>query len=264
MKNVATKEQFKVDMNEMLISVLKDKGTIAKCYSNFHNYSIVNQFLAYWQMKSRNIEISPINSFGGWKKLKRSIKKGERAIYLWQPFEIPEKLDSKGNVVEDKKLIFKYLPRWFALSQTNSNDGSEFNAETFKIDNFNFDKVYKKYGIEIIPFDDMNGNCQGFAQVDGKKLAINPVAEHPEMTVLHEIAHIALKHNEVDFGRDLKELEAETVAYIVGSILDFDDKLLSDSRGYVQNWFKGNVIPDANAKRIMSVANAMLKAGLGK
>ena len=68
----------------------------------------------------------------------------------------------------------------------------------------------------------------------------------------------------MELSRDLKELEAETVAYIIGSILDFDDRLLSDSRGYVQGWFKGNRIPDKNATRIMKVANDMLKAGLEK
>ena len=68
----------------------------------------------------------------------------------------------------------------------------------------------------------------------------------------------------MDAFKDLKELEAETVAYIIGSILDFDDRLLSDSRGYVQGWFKGNRIPDKNATRIMKVANDMLKAGLEK
>ena len=259
---VKEKEQFKVNMHDMLVSVLKDKGTIASCYSNFHNYSIRNQFLAYWQMKSRNIEVSPINNFKGWKALNRSVNKGEKAIYLWQPFQITEKdVDSNGNEIEVKKTIFRYLPRWFALSQTN---GKEFKVEKANIKGFDLNKVYKKFGIEIVPFDMINGNCQGFAVAQDKKLAINPVAQHPEMTILHEVAHIALEHDKVDFGRGLKECEAETVAYIVGSILDFDDKLLSDSRGYVQGWFKENEIPDKNASRIMKVANDILKAGLGK
>ena len=213
-------------------------------------------------MKCRGIEVSPINNFKGWKKLKRSVKKGEKAIYLWQPFPIVDKeVDENGNIIENKRLIFKYLPRWFALSQTN---GEDFKPEEANIKGFDLTKIYKKYGIEIIPFDMIDGNCQGFAVTKDKKLAINPIAEHPEMTILHEVAHIALEHDKMDFGKDLKELEAETVAYILGSILDFDEKLLSDSRGYVQGWFRGNTIPDKNAARIMTVANDMLKAGLGK
>lgn len=260
---VKEKEQFKVDMHDMLETVLKDKGTIATCFKNFHNYSIRNQFIAYFQMKMRNIEISPINSFGGWKNLKRSINKGEKAIYLWQPFTIPAKLDKNGNEIEPKKVVFKYLPRWFALSQTNGND---IKVEDIKVNGFDFNKVYKKYGIKIVNFDSLNGNVQGFARVGKKELAINPVAQDIEMTILHEVAHIAFEHDKEDLklSRDLKELEAETVAYIIGSILDFDDRLLSDSRGYVQGWFKGNRIPDKNATRIMKVANDMLKAGLEK
>lgn len=259
---MVVKEQFKVDMNDMLVTVLQDKGTIASCFSNFHNYSIRNQFLAYWQCKIRGIQVSPINSFGGWKKLKRHVNKGESALYLWQPFTITEKeVDEKGKEVYSSHVIFKYLPRWFVMSQTN---GEDLKPETVEVKGFDLNKVYKKYGIKLVEFDHINGNVQGFARVKSKELAINPIADHPEMTIFHEVAHIALGHDKVEFDNHLQELEAETVAYILGSILDFDDELLSNSRGYVQNWFKGNKIPDKNATRIMKVANDMLKAGLGK
>lgn len=257
------KEKFSVDYTQLLRDVLLEEGTISSCYSMFHNYTLNNQFLAYHQMKMRGIKISPINSFSGWNKLNRSINKGEKAIYLWQPIVIKEKeLNTKTNKIEEvEKVIFTFKPKWFALSQTN---GAEIKPEDIKIGGFNFENVFKTFGIKLVDFDSLNGNVQGFARVKEKELAINPLDKHAEMTILHEVAHIVLKHSEVDYGRDMQELEAETVAYIVGSVLKLNDKMLSDSRGYVQNWFKGNEIPPKHANNIMRVADKILKAGLQK
>ena len=259
--NTYQKPKFEVNMNDMLKEVLSNSGTISTCYSNFHNYSIRNQFLAYWQMKCRNIEVSPINSFGGWKKLNRSIIKGQKAIWLWMPYSFDKKVIDEVTGEETKKHIsgFKFVNHWFALSQTH---GETIKLDDIKINNFDIKKVLKTFDIKETKFDHINGNVQGFARVKEKELAINPLAQHCEMTILHEIAHIVCEHDKRDISKDLKELEAETVAYIVGSVLGFDEKQLSDSRGYVQNWFKGNEIPPKNAEKIMSVADKILKAGL--
>ena len=69
-------KEFEVNYTEMFTSVLKDKGTISDCFRTFHNYSVNNQFLAYWQLYCRGKQISPINSFNGWNKLGRKICKG--------------------------------------------------------------------------------------------------------------------------------------------------------------------------------------------
>lgn len=258
--------EFKVNYNEMFTEVLEKEGTISKCFSMFHNYSINNQFLAYWQLKCKGMNLQPINSFKGWNKLNRKIKKGEKALYLWFPITINNKTtDDNGNEVSEQKTIFKFQPHWFALEQT---DGETIEPETITINGFDFDKVYKLYGIEIIPFEKMNGNIQGYAKTKEKKLAINPIAEDPEMTILHEVAHIALKHCDVKYSDDLeidhtlKELEAETVAYIVGSILKLSDAELKRSRGYVQGFFKEHEIPEKQAKNIMATANKILKTGM--
>ena len=257
-----TKSNFSVDYNQMFTDVLNKEGVISDCFKMFHNYSIRNQFLAYHQMKMRGMDIQPISSFTGWNKLDRYVNKGEKALYLWQPFTITQKeTDSEGKEVETKKVIFKFKPSWFALSQTNGKELA--NAETIKTNNFDFNKVYKEFGIKIIPYDKINGNVQGFARVGSKELAINPVAQDIEMTILHEVAHIVLEHDKSDLSTDLKELEAETVAYIVGSVIGVSEKQLSNSRGYVQGWFKGNTIPEKNGNRIMNTANKILKVGLG-
>ena len=256
-------QKFSVDYNQLMLDVLEKQGTISACFHTFHNYSINNQFLAYHQMVMRNIPLSPINSFTGWNKLNRSINKGEKAIYLWQPVEIKEKVkdDKTGEIKEAKKIVFTFKPKWFALSQTN---GENVEPEKIEMGNFNFKNVYKEFKIELVPFEKLNGNVQGYANTKERKLAINPIAEDVEMTILHEVAHIVLKHYEGDLDSSLKELEAETTAYIVGSVLELSEKQLANSRGYVQDWFKENKIPEKNAKRIMAAAQKILTAGFKK
>ena len=123
-KRKSNSAKFSVDYNQLMLDVLEKEGTIASCFHTFHNYSIRNQFLAYHQMKMRNIPLSPINSFKGWNSLNRSINKGEKAIYLWQPVNIKEKVKDKvtGELKEEEKIIFTFKPNWFALSQTNGED----------------------------------------------------------------------------------------------------------------------------------------------
>lgn len=263
MKNTKTvNNSYKKDFGELLQEIVTKEGTISQCYRLFHNYSVCNQWLAYIQMASRGIELSPINSYGGWQKLNRQVRRGEKAIYLWQPLIIKvDDVDKNGKPCKTEKLIFKFKPLWFALSQTDGDNTVDI--DDVKIDGFNFTPVYKKYDIELIPFEEINGNVQGYAITKDKKLAINPLAQHAEMTILHEVAHIALKHHEMtDMDRGMKEMEAETVAYIVGNILGLPDEQLSSSRAYVQGWFKNDKIADKNAKRILKVANEIIKEGL--
>ena len=213
-----------------------------------------------YQMKLRGMDITPINSMAGWNRLGRRIKKGSTAISLWMPiggYKVKVK-DENGNEIE--KYIgtrFAFKNNWFSLEQTQ---GDEFQQEDIKIQ-FNFDKVYNHYNIKLVKFEMLNGNVQGYANTIKKELAINPLAEHPEMTILHEIAHIALKHNEGNIEKHIKEVEAESVAYIVGSIIGVSENELSNSRGYIQNWLSNNKLTDKTTNRIFKVANDIIKYG---
>lgn len=77
----------------------------------------------------------------------------------------------------------------------------------------------------------------------GNRIAINPVAALPHKTRFHEMAHVlghtaehALQDDERT-PRSLREVEAESVAYILCSLLDLPGR--DESRGYVQAWLGG-------------------------
>src|SRR5215510_6949811 len=127
-------------------------------------------------------------------------------------------------------------------------------------------RALQTLNVEEIPFEMMNGNCQGYAK--GRQIAINPVAQMPDKTTFHELAHIELGHtseavhDSETLPRSLKEVEAESVALLCLESLRMDGAEFC--RGYIQNWLLGETIPARNAQRIFVAADKILKAGIGR
>ena len=265
-----TKKDFSISHRDLLNKALTEKGYISKCYHVFHNFSINNQWIASWQLASKGYDLSPIATFNKWKSLGRSINKGEKAIYLWMPIGSTTYTVKDDETGEEKTVHiasrFKYINRWFSLDQTNGKDlKSADDFAELKIGDFDFSKLYKAYNIKMIKYDSLNGNAQGYVNIKNE-IALNPLAQHAEKTILHEICHVALEHTDKrhDLDRDLKEVEAETTCFIVGTILGFNEDDLSSSRAYIQGWLGGNDLPEANIKKILATANKILNIGLGK
>ena len=119
--------------------------------------------------------------------------------------------------------------------------------------------------VEEMPFEMMNGNCQGYAK--GRQIAINPVAQHAAKTTFHELAHIELGHtaetavnDSETLPRNLKEVEAESVALLCLESLGMDGTEFC--RGYIQSWLSGDTIPERSAQRVFAAADKILKAGI--
>lgn len=246
--------------SDYLTEIVKEEGILSACYSVFHNYSYGNQILAYYQLKAYDLPLSPIASFGTWNKLGRKVKKGSKALELLQPILIEEK-DEAGNKTGKKFKIFKAKKNWFSLDQT---EGDEFKPEV-NIPEWRAENALKNLDIEEVRFNSTEGNCQGYAF--DRKIAINPIAAYPYKTRFHELAHIVLGHTAEGSAfsdseitpKDIKEVEAESVAYILCKSLGLDGA--TESRGYIQHWFKGDVIPEKSAKKIFAAADKILKAG---
>src|SRR5881394_2642132 len=168
-------------------------GSIMEAYSAFHNYSIGNQILALIQCQLRGIQPGPIRTFKGWQERNRFVKRGERALTLCMP--ITYKRKSKGDDAGSGDLdadeafstSFIFKPRWFVLSQT---DGEEFPLP--KTPAWNAEIALTNLDITRVPFTETDGNCQGYERK--REIAINPVAQLPNKTLLHETAHVVLGH----------------------------------------------------------------------
>ena len=246
-------------MQALLTQALTEPGIISKCYSTFHGYSLGNQMLAYSQCVARDIPVGPIATFKKWKDLGRSVSKGQKAIALVMPVTISKK-DEAGEKTGEVFSLFTLKNNWFVLGQT---EGEDFVNEVV-VPSWDKAKALETLGVTEVSFNHTDGNCQGYAVASN--IAVNPVAVLPHKTRFHEIAHVVLGHTKEgqlsdseSTPRDVREVEAEGVAYILCALLDLPG--LHESRGYIQNWLRGAEITDKTAQRIFSAANKILEAG---
>jgi len=253
--------------SELLQRAVTEPGVISQAFTRFHNYSFGNQLLAYVQCERRGIAPGPIGTFMRWKELGRYVKKGAKAITLRMPVTGKRSAEKHNDETgQDEKVEigytrFVYKNNWFVLSQT---DGAEYEPEP--VPGWNADTALSALNIQRTPFTMLDGNVQGYAKQ--RTVAINPVAEQPESTLFHELAHIVLGHTSEGSRnsdstdrtpRDIRELEAECVSLICCESLGLPGAELS--RGYIQSWFKGNEVPERSAQRIFHAADEILKAG---
>jgi hypothetical protein len=259
-----TERHEEIQFRQLLEEAVTKPGTLMKAYSLFWNYSLGNQILTLVQANRRGIALGPIASFNRWKELGRHVKRGEKAIELCMPVTCKRTITEEGPDGNDvdteiafKRFIFKR--NWFMLSQT---DGVEYVPPS--IPAWDRARALATLGVEEIPFEMLNGNCQGYAK--GRQITINPVAQMPLKTTLHELAHIELGHtseavhDSETLPRNLKEVEAESVALLCLESLGMDGA--EYCRGYIQNWLAGAEIPERSAQRIFAVADKILKSGI--
>src|SRR5881396_3689926 len=259
-----TERQTDIQFRQLLDEAVSKPGTLMRAYSLFWNYSLGNQILALIQANNRGIQLGPIASFNRWKELGRYVKKGQKAIELCMPVTVKRTVKETGpdgNDVETEVPFKRFVFRrnWFMLSQT---DGAEYQMPA--IPAWDRGRALATLNVEEIPFEMLNGNCQGYAK--GRQIAINPVAQMPAKTTFHELAHIELGHTSeaVHYSdvlpRSLKEVEAESVALLCLESLSMDGAEFC--RGYIQSWLSGATIPERSAQRIFAVADKILKAGI--
>jgi antirestriction protein ArdC len=254
-----TQEIHNISFKNYLSEIYDNPSKLHEAYKIFHNYSFYNTILA----KSQMSKLEPINTYVGWKKLDRQVKKGSKAIKLLLPIKYNKKSDNDNNQKHEEATTFtKFIkkPNWFSLSQT---EGKAFKNP--ELPNFNILESLKNLGIKKEEFRIINGNCQGYAIPNENIIAINPLAFAPYKTIFHEIAHCLLHKDkslmidDIKLNNSIMEFEAETVAYLVCSSLgEFEH--LEYSRGYVMNWINKDNIKEENFKRSFDAANKILKS----
>ncbi len=244
--------------SDLLTAAVSEPGLILKAYSAFHSYSIGNQIAAMVQCNIRGIEPGPINTYPGWQSLGRQVRKGERALTLCMPLAAKRTNDDGEKEAFIKAFVYK--PRWFVICQT---DGEPYQMPPMP----EWDKAQALTALDITEekFAHTDGNVQGYATAK-RSIAISPLATFPHKTLFHECGHILLGHvTEADFNdaatlpRSLREAEAEAVALLCLDALDLEGA--SYCKGYIQNWLKGEAIPERSAQRIFAVADKIIKAG---
>lgn len=253
-----------LNFNELLNQALNEPGIISKAYSRFHRYSLSNQILAAIQIQERGMPLSPIASYNHWKKLGRTVRRGEKALALFMPITIKTKEHDKktGEEVATGKVFTRFALKrnWFSLDQTEGNHYEE----PLAISSWDAEQALERLGIEECRFELVNGNVQGYAFE--QSIAVSPLAVLPHKTRFHEMAHIVLGHTQKGWcsdtpalARHIEEVEAEGAAFILCALLGQPG--LDEARGYIQSWLGGQQLPEKSAQRIFTSANTILAAG---
>jgi antirestriction protein ArdC len=256
-----------VEWVELLRQAVEDPGIISKAYSLFHNYSLGNQLMALSQLMGRRIAPGPIASYGRWVELGRQVRKGETAVIMLVPRTFKKTVEGKDGEDEERTgRYFAFRPTAFSFAQTEPIEGKEDRSSelTVPAPDWSMQRALAVLEITERSFDSVSGNKQGYSLPQLRSIHINPVAENPDKTRLHEIAHLLMHQNGYDGSehRGVVEFEAECTAFIVSTVLGFAAG--AESRGYCQEWLRRAGQQDVTEKtvnKIMSAAQKILKAG---
>lgn len=165
---------------DLLTQAVTEPGIISAAYSQFHNYSLGNQILAWSQCMHRGLQPGPLAMYPRWKELGRQVRRGEKALVLCMPVTIKRKPEQADNAEQSEVFTrFVYRPNWFALAQT---DGQPLAEQP--IPAWDRDRALAALNVAEVPFDGLDGNTLGFARE--RLIAVNPINPLPHKTTFHE------------------------------------------------------------------------------
>jgi antirestriction protein ArdC len=238
---------------ESLISDVEDAGSSEELQrfmdfnSKFRKYSWNNTLLIYIQRPNAK----KVAGFKVWKdKLHRKVKKGSKGITIFAPMS--KKVDEKqlDGAVKDRKYTFFRPVTVFDIADTEPIDergeipemewhsNSEPNAVADKLTGLVIE-LATNMGVEVT-HDDAKRGEQGYSAGDKVNLSSHIDGVEKSATLVHEIAHELLHHEKTSMffdeskpGNDMRELQAESVAYLVLKHYDLPVKQMAN---YLAMW----------------------------
>lgn len=209
--------------------------------SGFHRYSLSNLFLIWGQCPLFTL----VAGYRQWKKVGRYVKKGSKAIWILAPMvsskhvlkrivsDQKEEEETEEKDEQVKKYISGFFPvHVFDYSQT---DGDELDIGNTMVKGTNGLTLETVSDVFDIPVEVKQGVADGWT--DGKKIVINRRKNKSQEVAcyLHEVAHILLGHLKEGerIDRDVAELQAESVSYIVGQCIGIENE---GSKFYLGRW----------------------------
>lgn len=217
-----------------------------KTMSKFHKYSINNLILI--MMQAPGGSFSHVAGATTWRSMGRSIKKGAKSIKILIPHPYTKEIvvgeDAEGNKkTEMKELCYFTLGNVFTDEQT---EGKELPTICNELQE---DSEEIKKAIAVVErvakcpvyYWNLKNTCKGFySKAENKIVVKKDMSTSATLkTLLHETVHSRL-HSSDDCKKSTKEkeLEAESICYVVASAL-FGVDTSSYSFEYIATWSNG-------------------------
>jgi antirestriction protein ArdC len=222
-----------------------------------YNYSLYNQIIATYDYYIQKFEEENVaepeifQTFKRWKKAGRYVRKGEKACYMIRPthYKVKE-TDEDGNEIESLRLGGFKPFAVFALSQTDGEPLQE--QKLIKGESqVTFENIVEIYKDEFKILYETTQLRRGATNGEYIKISTESNENYKISTIIHEVAHNRLGHLKDQKDTPTAELEAESVAYMVTTMLGLQNE---KSRLYICNW-NGNDAREAVRKR----ANTLIK-----
>jgi len=214
--------------------------------ARFHKYSWHNSLLILMQRG----DATRVAGFQTWKKLGRYVRKGERGIMIFAPCPFHREAVNDAGEPESIDGIFFKPVHVFDVSQTDGRELPDVDCPVIDADGSALwnalERVAGKRNIAV-NYETLTGRGFGYATDKGESIVIDDT--HPTgqraKTLAHELAHCALHFGKTDkatvLTRNIAELEAESVAYVVCRHFGLDTTIRSSA--YIALW-------DGNAKAL--------------
>ncbi|MBF0778912.1 PBECR4 domain-containing protein [Streptococcus cuniculi] len=211
--------------------------------SKFHDYSVKNIQL----MLAQNRDITHVASYQTWKKeFDRQVQKGEKGLKIFVPVQVKVR-DENGEVKKDENGKEMTVTRFkfgtvFDVKQT---EGKELPKPIHLLegsvpDYENLYRATRQVSLDNhvpISFKAIKGDANGYYNLETREIVIaeKQMSEAQIMkTLFHEMAHSRLHHQADGFTTVERELQAESIAYVVASHYGIDT---SDySFAYLHSW----------------------------
>lgn len=288
MKNKKTtkdRQEVLKDLTEQLEKSIQDfmesekYKTFLSSMAKFHNYSLNNQILIAVQKPDSTL----CAGYTTWQKQNRYVKKGEKGIRIICPApykkeylkDVIDKTTGKPELLPDgrtkQEIVQKVIPFFkvgyvYDISQTEGQPLPEI-ADILEGDLDEGLKSLKEAMLQVSPvpvcFQPIDGEANGFYSPAAGEIVVDSTLSEKQSlkTLIHETAHALLHNPETASSqstRETKEVEAESVAYVVCQYFGLDTS--GYSFGYIAGWSSGKGTPElkASLETIRETSNGII------
>ena len=230
-----------------------------KAMASFHDYSLNNLILIHMQMPNA----TRIAGFQTWKKLGRSVKKGEKAITILAPVPFKTKEKEKddngndtGNEIEISGMYFRTMSV-FDITQT---EGKEIDIVKDLDENLEDCDTLIDAIIQVSPYHyDFDPSISSCSYYDSKTKTVVINTKMSDADIIKHMITEQIRLTSDITDETTKNIIAESAAYVICSHYGIDTS--SYSFGQIAKWSEDKELKELkdNLKYIKEISSEIMK-----